>query len=89
MSEIRKTVKNPRRATLFLVWAGFGFSVAGGVGTASFLQKVRSGGQIPAGQVAARLVLPHVALLFGLGLILSAVILLRKQAVIAGRREED
>lgn len=71
-----------------LLVAGGTFVILGGLGVVSFLREIYRGGRIPAGQVAARLILPHVGLLMGLALILSAIILMRKHAVIEDRLKD-
>ncbi|MFU8781364.1 MAG: hypothetical protein ACNA71_10140 [Kiritimatiellia bacterium] len=84
--------KKRNRATsrdyALLFW-GIILTVLGAIGTVAFLHEIQNGRKIPPGQIAARLILPHVALLAGLGLMLAAVILLRKHAIMQERRQDD
>jgi hypothetical protein len=77
------------RKTYGLLGFGAILTVGGAVGTALFLRDIQTGKRIPPAQIAARLILPHVALLAGLGLLLAAVILLRKHIVIRSRLPKD
>lgn len=69
------------------VWGAL-LSILGGIGTISFLREIQHGEYIPLSQLATRLLLPHVALLTGLGLVLASIILLRKQAVMRDRQKQ-
>jgi len=84
--------KKRNRATTrdyaLLLW-GVVLTALGAIGTVAFLQQIQEGRKIPPGQIAARLILPHVALLAGLGLMLAAVILLRKHVIMQERRQKD
>lgn len=84
----RKRDRARSRDYAFLIW-GMILTVLGAIGTVAFLHEVRHGRSIPPGQVAARLILPHVALLAGLGLMLAAVILLRKHAIMQERQKDE
>ncbi|MFU8780252.1 MAG: hypothetical protein ACNA71_04415 [Kiritimatiellia bacterium] len=84
---IKKT-KNLSKKNRGLLFAGIICTILGGTGTALFLREISAARTIPPGQVAARLILPHVALLTGLGLILAAVIIAHKNRVLAQRQNE-
>lgn len=84
-----KTTKSTPRKPHGLLGIGGILTLAGAVGTAAFLRDIQTAKQIPAAQIAARLILPHMALLTGLGLLLTAIILLRKQVVIRDRLPKD
>jgi len=73
----------------WLLGSGLMLALLGGIGTGAFLYEIQKGGRIPPGQIAARLILPHIALLAGLGLMLAAVILLRKHTIIQERKPEE
>ena len=70
-----------------LLWGGL-LSLLGGIGTISFLRDIQQGHRIPPGQIAARLILPHITLLTGLGMILAGMILLRKRAILQERQQD-
>jgi hypothetical protein len=71
-----------------LFGVGAGLALFGVIGTIRFLFVMRSGEKILPNEMLVQLVLPHVALLGGLGCILMAGILLRKQLILQERRDE-
>jgi hypothetical protein len=88
---MREGIKNPKhtgKKNRGLLVAGIICTILGGTGTALFLREISAARTIPPGQVAARLILPHVALLTGLGLILAAVIISHKNRVLTERQNE-
>ncbi len=81
--------QHPGRNGYLLLAGGAVSALVGVVGTLTFLHEIQIGGRIPAGQIAARLILPHVILLLGLGMLLTGFILLRRDAVIRNRTEPE
>ena len=71
-----------------LLWGLF-LSLLGMIGTLTFLQEVQVGQEFSLGQIASRLLLPHVTLLTGLGMTMAGVILLRKQAILRERQAKE
>ncbi len=84
----QKLCAHPSRNGYLLLGVGALCALIGAIGTIAFLREVHIGGRLPAGQIAARLILPHITLLFGLGISLTGFILLRRNAVIRQREGE-
>ncbi len=87
---LKKMNRSTLRCYLLLLCGGI-CSVSGGIATILFLREIDRGGRMPPGQVAARLILPHMALLTGLGMLLAGVIILKRNAILRERqrKEED
>ena len=89
---MRSWLKNKSRSTLrcyaLFIW-GFILSVSGGLGTILFLREIDRGSRIPPGQITARLILPHIALLTGLGMLLAGAIIMRRNAILLDREHKD
>lgn len=69
---------------------GVALALFGGIRTIGFLRIVHTYQQITARELLIRLILPHMLLLLGVGLVTAAFILITRAAVIRGRmRDED
>lgn len=64
---------------------GFLVSLGGGIATLVFLEEIDRGGRIPPGQLFRQLIVPHITLLLGLGIMLGAFIFMMRRRVIAKR----
>ena len=84
----QKLCANPARSGYWLMGGGALCVLIGSIGIVAFLREVHVGGRMPAGQIAARLILPHILLLVGLGIVLAGLIVLRRNAVIRQRQQD-
>ena len=71
-----------------LLWGAI-LSILGAIGTVTFLREIQRGEHIPPAQLIVQLILPHMALLTGLGLMLAGCIILRKDAIMRERHLND
>ena len=72
-----------------LLVGGIILATAGAIGTLLFLYVMQQGRVIPPRQLAMRLILPHITLLTGIGMILSAILLIRKQRIMDERQNDS
>lgn len=72
--------------TVCLVTGGV-MTVAGAIRLVTFLNRVRDYKTVTAGQLLRELVLPHIVLLAGIGLVAAAFVLFTRRAIIR-RREQ-
>ncbi len=86
LSGFNKWGRTTLRNYALLLWGSL-LTILGGVGTITFLCEMPDQESISLSQLATRLLLPHVALLTGLGFILASIILLRKQRVMQDRQQ--
>jgi len=71
----------------FCLVVGGGLTIAGSIRLFAFLERIQASKTISAGQLLRELVLPHIVLLAGLGLVTTAFILFTRRAIIR-RREQ-
>lgn len=76
------------RLYAMMAWGAL-LSILGGMGSVAFLREIHEGEDIRPLQLIVRLVLPHMALLTGFGLILASSMLLRKNAIIEDQQIPD
>lgn len=81
------TTRESMKGILFCLITGAVLTVAGTIRLFAFLDRVRDYKTVTSGQLLHELVLPHIVLLAGIGLVTAAFVLYTRRAIIH-RREQ-